>query len=654
MEGKRHTYKALIKDNGLPSGARTLQFKSLTVFSVDRSIPGRDTGPIGNFQLRCGACHSTEGGWARRRSSRSSPGRGNDRTSTQSRKTTRTSVPQSGSARSVLPAEREGTAPGLASQRDIRGCDQGYGRACRDSPRHAAQAPKQVFWALWYLMSFFNLALIFGCLCWLRAIETNKGLGTLSGAGRDASSEGPAYSIHSMHSRFGHAARDRLKGRLRNLILIPTCLLCGAIGVQADSSEDFEPRVSSARTGDGGGGAQTSAPVLSGGEESRVKPNAALSKDGTVRIGRKGMRIRSGGGAFKAEMHLRSQIRFSTPFASAPRRHGDFVRTSDRDLRFRRARFKARGEVFRPWIRFNTEYDLVGTRLLDGNVTIQKWAWLQFRFGQWKTEYGRERVDSSGRQEFADRSIVNRQFTADRQKGIQVLGRLKEGTLADSRYYAGVFSGNGRGFRESGAGRLDNRDGSPMWAARYQWNFLREDPGYSQTDVEYHDSPVAAVAVSALSNRSRFTRFSGSGGGRLDGFEVGLPGQFAVKQLAEDFVLKYRGLFLQHEFHWKHVRDRVHHRITRMRGATLQGGYFPHHIASWVPRELELGLRVAAVDPDRARQYDRVTESSFVVNWFLEGHDNKLTFDVGRFGLAQADGADQSSIQLRVQWDVSF
>ena len=86
--------------------------------------------------------------------------------------------------------------------------------------------------------------------------------------------------------------------------------------------------------------------------------------------------------------------------------------------------------------------------------------------------------------------------------------------------------------------------------------------------------------MSALSNRSRFTRFSGSAGGRLDGFEVGLPGQFAVKQIAEDFVLKYRGLFLQNEFHWKNVRDRMHHRITRMRGGTVQGGYFPHHVAS--------------------------------------------------------------------------
>jgi hypothetical protein len=292
--------------------------------------------------------------------------------------------------------------------------------------------------------------------------------------------------------------------------------------------------------------------------------------------------------------------------------------------------------------------------MLDLRVTVQKWEWLQFRFGQWKTEFGRERVSSSGRQEFVERSIVNRQFTVDRQKGFMIMGRVNKGTWADSRYYAGVFTGNGRGFRSSGAGSLDNRDGSPMWVTRYQWNFLKDDPGFSQSDLEYHKAPVAAIAIGTMSNRSRFTRFSGSGGGSLDGYEVGLPGQFAVKQVAEDFVLKYRGLFLQHEFHRKNVRDRIFHRITRSTGTYFQGGYFPHYVASWVPEPLELGLRYATVDQDRARRFDRIVETAFVVNWFMEGHGNKLTFDIARYRLAQPNGTQQSAVQARVQWDVSF
>ena len=381
---------------------------------------------------------------------------------------------------------------------------------------------------------------------------------------------------------------------------------------------------------------------------------AAIAPRGGVRVSRNGLRIESRDGAFTSEMHLRSQIRFSSPFASAPRQEKHFHRAGENDMRFRRARFKASGHIFRPWIRYATEYDLVGTRMLDSRITVQKWEWLKIRFGQWKTEFGRERVSSSGRQEFVERSIVNRNFTADRQKGVMLMGRVAKGTRADSQYYAGVFTGNGRGYRSSSAGSLDNRDGAPMWVARYQWNFLKEDPGFSQSDLEYHRAPVAAVAIAGLSNRSRFTRFSGSGGGSLDGFEVGLPGQFAVRQVAEDFVLKYRGLFIQHEYHWKKVRDRIHHRITGMSGAYVQGGYFPHHAAPWVPEALELGLRYAIVDQDHARQYDRITEWAAVANWFMEGHANKLTFDVGRFRLAQTNGFGQTAVQVRVQWDVTF
>lgn len=381
---------------------------------------------------------------------------------------------------------------------------------------------------------------------------------------------------------------------------------------------------------------------------------AAIASRGGVRVSRNGLRLESRDGAFTSEMHLRSQIRFSSPFASAPRREKHFHRDGENDTRFRRARFKASGHIFRPWIRYATEYDLVGTRMLDSRITVQKWEWLKIRFGQWKTEFGRERVSSSGRQEFVERSIVNREFTADRQKGLMLMGRVAKGTRADSQYYAGVFTGNGRGYRSSSAGSLDNRDGAPMWVTRYQWNFLKEDPGFSQSDLEYHEAPVAAIAIAGLSNRSRFTRFSGSGGGSLDGFEVGLPGQFAVRQVAEDFVLKYRGLFIQHEFHWKKVRDRIHHRITGMSGAYVQGGYFPHHAVPWVPEALELGLRYAIVDHDHARQFDKITEWAAVANWFMEGHANKLTVDVGRFRLAQASGFGRTAVQVRVQWDVTF
>ena len=118
-----------------------------------------------------------------------------------------------------------------------------------------------------------------------------------------------------------------------------------------------------------------------------------------------------------------------------------------------------------------------GARVIDWRVDLAKWDWGGIRMGQWKVDLNRERVDSSGRQQFVERSIVNRIFTVDRQVGIQLRGRLFDGTLADLNYYAGVFNGEGRSVRNSSEDHL--------YMGRLQWNFLGRELAWKQTDVEF-------------------------------------------------------------------------------------------------------------------------------------------------------------------------
>jgi len=381
--------------------------------------------------------------------------------------------------------------------------------------------------------------------------------------------------------------------------------------------------------------------------DENAKPLFRYNKSG-LQIGEKGK------GRFFSKVNIRSQIRFSSPIRSAPRTPSQFARADENDLRFRRARFKMDGHAFKPWINYKFEHGLVENRVLDARMTIGKWDWLQFRFGQWKADYSRERMDSSGKQQFADRSIVNRAFTLDRQKGATILGRLMKGTLGDSRYYVGVFAGNGRGFQPKSGPRLNHDDGAPMWMARYQWNFLGRDAGYSQSDLEYHEKPAASLAFGTVSNRSRYTRFSSSGGGQLDGFEAGQPGQYSLRQFMEEATMKYRGLSLQHELHWKRIKDNVNISTTYMRGSYVQAGYFFHYLFPRIPKQLEIGARWGFVDPNRARGNDLQKEAVLVVNWFFQGHGNKLTFDTSRYALGQVNGPDLNDTQMRLQWDVSF
>ena len=59
------------------------------------------------------------------------------------------------------------------------------------------------------------------------------------------------------------------------------------------------------------------------------------------------------------------------------------------------------------------EYDFVRAALLDLRVSFKALDELQFRVGQWKVPFNRERIDSSGKQQFAERSIVTPCFTLD-------------------------------------------------------------------------------------------------------------------------------------------------------------------------------------------------------------------------------------------------
>jgi len=359
-----------------------------------------------------------------------------------------------------------------------------------------------------------------------------------------------------------------------------------------------------------------------------------------------GLEISSRGGNYKIAIRGRLQLRYSDPFDIDPRKDADFA-IQNRGLRVRRARLKTKGHVFRPWVTFKYEHDLVNHHVLDLRTTIKKYEWLQFRAGQWKVDYNRDRDTSSAKQQFADRSIVNRTFTVDRQAGFEMLGHLLPNSRGDSRYFVGVYTGNGRG---AGFGQ----GGHPMYVARYQWNFLGRDLPWSSSDLERHEKPVASIAVAGLTNRSPYTRFSGAGGSQLDGFEPGAPGQYSLKQAMGEFALKYRGFSAQSEYHLKQIFDHVNDTLTKMHGFYAQAGYLPHGAVDWIPRQLEIGYRYGFVDWRDHRPHDHQQENTIAVNWFFEGHNDKLVFEVGRLSLQQPAGPDLHTTRYRVQWDIHF
>ncbi len=378
-----------------------------------------------------------------------------------------------------------------------------------------------------------------------------------------------------------------------------------------------------------------------------------------------GFRLQSHDGNWRHEIQWRTQLRASTPFDSAPRQLSAFAADDVTNFQGRRLRMKVGGHGYQPWLRYYVEVDFqpardvddssasASARVIDWRIDVAKWDWGGLRVGQWKIDLNRERVDSSGRQQFVERSISNRAFTIDRQVGIQLRGRAFRETRADFSWWAGVMNGDGRGVR-------NNSDGL-MYMGRLQWNFMGRDLAFRQTDVEFTELPTGTLALGAFTNTGNCTRWSSSGCGNLDGFEspaTAAVDQFKTDQWVQEFAFKYRGLSIQQEYHEKTIRDRADSSKHQLTGGYVQAGYFFHHLFPSIPEPLEFAVRYAAVDEPNAvnRAFENQRrEFTLGANWFFSGHNNKITVDLSRLSLDDGlEGLSDSENRLRFQWDVSF
>ena len=390
---------------------------------------------------------------------------------------------------------------------------------------------------------------------------------------------------------------------------------------------------------------QSTAVRNASGRATEVEESPTTRADHRVfEYGRKGLDLRSRNGNFAAHINWRAQLRFTSrdfddPLVPNPDdREGDFV--------LNRARFKLGGHAFRPWLTYYFEYDFVRSALLDLRLSFKVVDELQFRAGQWKVPYNRERVDSSGKQQFAERSIVTPWFTLDRQQGVNSYGHVWKGRRVDSWYNLGVYSGTGRG----GEGSTER----PLVLGRWQWNFLKRDLPFQQCDLTFHEQPTASLAVAGASWQGPYTAFSTQGGGALPGFTVGQSDSYKVDQAMIETALKYRGFSWQQEAHWKRVETTETGDVTEMRGWYAQTGFFFHGLMRWFPEKLEIALRLAQVDPNIEIAEDHIGEAALVLNYFFFGHNNKLTLDVSRINDRSGEPGKRWENRVRLQWDVSF
>lgn len=360
--------------------------------------------------------------------------------------------------------------------------------------------------------------------------------------------------------------------------------------------------------------------------------------------GKKGLQFESADSNNFLWFGVRLQPRYSNEKFSQDDLPGNPIERKT-DFGLNRGRLKLGGHLVSPKFTVYSEYDFVDDRLLDYRASYSFSQSLNIRVGQWKSPYNRERIDSSGAQQFAERSVVTPWFTVDRQQGVVASGRFGEGRSYDSSYWFGWISGSGRGGSAS--------DGKGLWLGRYQWNFTRRVLAFSQSDIALSEKPAGSVSFALVDGKSKYSSFSSAGGGQLPVFQEAQEQDYRLQQAMVESAWKKGGFSWQQELHWKRVRARSSGAEQDLLGGYIQAGMFFSQLWPVVPAPLELALRYAQVDPDRSADGNYEKELTVGANWFFNGHRNKLTADLSRVvrrGTQQRD----SNNRVRIQWDWSF
>lgn len=380
-----------------------------------------------------------------------------------------------------------------------------------------------------------------------------------------------------------------------------------------------------------------------------LQPEGSENNEQAGKSGRDhlGLLFESKDGRFRFNPWLRGQFRYSDPLQGDLLDNGQLSDPPGGEFEVRRARLKIEGHLFSPKLGFYYEHELSGDHpLLDLRLDLDPGEGFLARIGQYKVLYNRERIDSSGKQQFVERSIATYAFTLDRQIGATLMKQSLEGSAFDNWLMLGLFEGDGIS--------PEARGGAPMAVARWQWQFLGRDLPFSQGDIKLREEAAASLSFGAAGVRGPYTRFSSSGGGQLRGYAAGGDERYTLRQYLQEFAWQYRGYSIQQEYHIKHITDHESVRDSELHGGYAQFGKAWRVDWQTLPFVWELAVRLARVDWDKTLLDRTQREYSLVGNVFFSGHDNKLSFELSKLELQETNqpGVDETRVQL--QWDISF
>lgn len=238
-------------------------------------------------------------------------------------------------------------------------------------------------------------------------------------------------------------------------------------------------------------------------------------------------------------------------------------------------------------------------------------------YGQTKLPGNRQRVVSSGSQQFVDRSLVNATFNIDRDLGFQIYHRFTEEKPLWLKL--AVSNGEGRG--------TDNKDNGLAYTSRVEWlplGAFKEDGDYFESDLARETDPKISIG-SVYSVNKKTTRPGGQLGRSFttQGLNKDIETWFV------DLLLKYQGLSWSSEYAKRWAHDPVFTdgsstvAIYKGEGLTTQVGYL-------LENNVEPVLRFTKLMADNETLQAANDQEQYTVglNKYLNGHKVKIQSDL--------------------------
>lgn len=288
----------------------------------------------------------------------------------------------------------------------------------------------------------------------------------------------------------------------------------------------------------------------------------------------------------------------------------------------RRARLRFESVMWDPRFKVNVQFSFsrgdmdfensqIPNVLRDATVSWQATPNFSLMGGQTKLPGNRQRVISSGEQQFPDRSIVNGAFTIDRDMGLWATYMRGQRTRPVI-LRAAITSGEGRAVATGNAGLA--------YTGRVEVHPLGAFTGGGDNfegDLAREQSPKLAVGLT----------FSHNENGERAGGQLGkyLYGPRDMQVTLADVLFKYRGFAFSSELARRQARDPITsdglntQAILTGTGVTAQASYL-------FRSNVEVGVRSSIVDPHRdvGTEFARQRQQSVVLTRYLHGHRVKL------------------------------